>query len=51
MPPEDPKTLSRELCTDVAAFILAGNGYPVGKADLAHDAPDIRQIVIQPPKK
>jgi mono/diheme cytochrome c family protein len=51
MPPEDPAILSRELCTDVIAYILAENGYPTGKADLAVDAPDLRQIVIQPPKK
>lgn len=51
MPPEEPKTLSRELCTDVTAYILAENGYPVGKADLAFDAPDLRQIIIQPAKK
>jgi mono/diheme cytochrome c family protein len=51
MPPEDPATLSRELCTDVVTYILAENGYPTGKIDLAVDAPDIRQIIITPPKK
>lgn len=51
MPPEDPATLSRDLCTDVIAYILSENGYPVGKADLKFDAPDVRQIVIEPPKK
>jgi S-disulfanyl-L-cysteine oxidoreductase SoxD len=51
MPPEDPKTLSRELCTDVVAYILAENGYPTGKTDLAFNAPDLRQIVIEPPRK
>ena len=51
MPPEDPATLTRELCTDVIVYILAENGYPAGKTDLAVDAPDLRQIVIQPPKK
>jgi hypothetical protein len=50
MPPEDPATLSRELCTDVIAYILAENGYPIGKADLAVDAPDIRQIIITAPR-
>lgn len=48
MPPEDPAILSRQLCTDVVAYILAENGYPAGKTDLAVDAPDIRQIVIEP---
>lgn len=51
MPPEDPATLSRELCTDVAVYILAENGFPAGKTDLAVDAPDLRQIVIVAPKK
>ena len=51
MPPDDPKTLSKELCTDVAAYILAENGYPTGKAALAVDAPDLRQIVLEPPRK
>jgi S-disulfanyl-L-cysteine oxidoreductase SoxD len=51
MPPDDPKTLSRELCADVVAYILAENGYPTGKTALAFDAPDVRQIVIEPPKK
>jgi mono/diheme cytochrome c family protein len=51
MPPDEPRTLSRELCADVAAFILAENGYPTGKAELKHDAPDVRQIVIEPPRK
>jgi S-disulfanyl-L-cysteine oxidoreductase SoxD len=51
MPPEEPMTLSRELCTDVVAYILSENGYPAGKAALVHDAPDLRQIVIEPPRK
>jgi mono/diheme cytochrome c family protein len=51
MPPEDPATLSRELCTDVVAYILAENGYPAGKTDLAANAPDLRQIVLEPPRK
>src|SRR5215212_4137871 len=50
MPPDDPKTLSRELCTDVVAYILAENGYPTGKTDLAFDAADLRQLVIQAKK-
>jgi len=50
MPPEDPAILSRELCTDVIAYILAENGYPIGKTDLTVDAPDFRQIVIEPKK-
>jgi len=35
MPPEDPRTLSRELCTDVVAFVLSENGYPAGKTELS----------------
>ena len=51
MPPEDPAILSRELCTDVVAYILAENGYPTGTAELAADAADLRQIVIERPRK
>ena len=51
MPPEDPRTLSKELCADVTAYILAENGYPAGQADLKHNAADLRQIMIARPKK
>jgi S-disulfanyl-L-cysteine oxidoreductase SoxD len=51
MPPEDPRTLSRDLCTDVAAYILAENGYPAGKSALAANAPDLRTIILEPPRK
>jgi len=51
MPPDDPRTLTRELCTDVAAYVLSQNGYPAGKSDLKADAPDLRQIIIEPPRK
>jgi mono/diheme cytochrome c family protein len=48
MPPDDPATYSRELCTDVVTYLLSENGYPIGKADLAANAPDLRQIVLEP---
>ena len=48
MPPDEPNTFTRELCADVAAYILSENGYPTGQSDLAHDAPDIRQIILEP---
>jgi cytochrome c553 len=48
MPPEEPAILSRQLCTDITAYILAENGYPAGKADVAADAPELRQIVLEP---
>ena len=50
MPPDDPKTLKRELCADVVAYILSENGYPAGKDELKHDAPDLRQLMIVPKK-
>lgn len=50
MPPDDPKTLKRELCADVVAYILSENGYPAGQAELKHDAPDLRQLMIAPKK-
>ena len=46
MPPDDPGTYKRELIADVSAYILSENGFPAGKADLLHDAPDLRQILI-----
>lgn len=46
MPPDDPATYSRQLCTDVTAYVLSENGYPVGQIDLAADAADLRQILI-----
>ena len=51
MPPEDPRTLSKALCADVTAFILAENGFPTGKTELTADTPDLRQILIRAPKK
>ncbi len=48
MPPDDPSTLSRQLCTDVIVYLLSENGYPTGKTDLAPDAPDLRQIILEP---
>ena len=50
MPPEEPNVFTRELCADVAAYILSENGYPAGKTDLKHDAPDLRQILIEAKK-
>ncbi len=46
MPPDNPGMYPRPLCTDVAAYLLSENGYPVGKTDLAPDAPDLRQLVL-----
>jgi mono/diheme cytochrome c family protein len=51
MPPEEPKTLSKALCADVTAFVLAENGFPAGKKEITADAPELRQILIMPKKK
>ena len=51
MPPDSPGTYSRQLCTDVVAYVLSENGYPTGKTDLAPDAPDLRQLVLERKKQ
>jgi len=50
MPTDTPGTLSRQVCTDIVVYMLDANGFPTGKADLAPDAPDLRQLLIEPKK-
>ena len=50
MPTDSPGTLSRQVCTDLVAYLLSVNGFPAGKTDLAPDAADLRQILIEPKK-
>jgi mono/diheme cytochrome c family protein len=50
MPSDGPGRLSRQLCTDVVAYLLNANGFPAGKADLANDAAAQRQITIEAKK-
>ena len=48
MPSDGPGTLSRQQCTDIAAYVLSANGFPTGDIDLAtelaaqpdHDRPN-----------
>jgi mono/diheme cytochrome c family protein len=50
MPPETPNSLSRQVCTDVAAYVLSMNGFPAGKTELTPGAPALKEIVIEPKK-
>jgi hypothetical protein len=50
MPSDGPGRLSRQLCTDVVAYLLNANGFPAGKADLANDAAAQKQITIEAKK-
>ena len=44
MPPDNPKTIPRELVPDVLAFILKKNGFPAGRKPLP-DNPDALKAI------
>jgi mono/diheme cytochrome c family protein len=46
MPSDGPGKLSRKLCTDVTAFVLAANGFPAGEAELEPKLEALDQIQI-----
>ena len=50
MPTDGPGKLSRKQCTDMAAYLLNQNGYPVGKSDLVSDADVLKNILIEAKK-
>jgi mono/diheme cytochrome c family protein len=50
MPPETPNHLSRQVCTDVVAYLLSMNGFPAGKTELAAGSPALKEIIIEPKK-
>lgn len=50
MPSDGPGRLSRQLCTDIAAYLLSANGFPAGKTDLSNDAAAQKQITIEAKK-
>jgi hypothetical protein len=50
MPSDGPGRLSRQLCTDVVAYLLSANGFPAGKTELANDTAVQRQITIEAKK-
>jgi mono/diheme cytochrome c family protein len=50
MPSDGPGKLSRQLCTDVIAYLLSANGYPAGEHNLEADVESLDQIQIEPKK-
>lgn len=50
MPSDGPGRLSRQLCTDIVAYLLNANGFPAGKTDLSNDAAVQKQITIEAKK-
>jgi quinoprotein glucose dehydrogenase len=51
MPPDMPGRLSPDVISDITAYILAGNSFPVGRAALPHGAQMLRQILIESTKR
>ena len=51
MPQNKPATLSREVNSDITAYILSVNKFPAGKTELAHSAEFLKDIRIDSEKK
>jgi len=50
MPSDGPGKLSRQQCTDITAYLLNANGFPVGKSELGPD-PDAQNLILIEAKK
>jgi S-disulfanyl-L-cysteine oxidoreductase SoxD len=50
MPSDGPGKLSRQQCTDIAAYLLSANGFPPGNTDLAADTDTQNEIMFQAKK-
>jgi mono/diheme cytochrome c family protein len=50
MPQNKPGTLSREVNSDITAYILSVNKFPAGKKELAHSAEFLKDIRIEAEK-
>jgi mono/diheme cytochrome c family protein len=50
MPSDGPGRLNRKQSTDVTAYLLHENGFPVGKSDLTSDAGVLNAIIIKAKK-
>jgi mono/diheme cytochrome c family protein len=46
MPPDNPKTIPRELVPDVMAYIFKRNNFPAGTKPLPEDAAKLKEIKI-----
>ena len=50
MPPDNPKTLDKQLIVDVMANVLSKNGFPAGATELANDPAALKGIQFQTTK-
>ena len=50
MPSDGPGKLSRQLCTDIVAYLLSSNRFPAGSAVLEPNVDFLNQIQIEPKK-
>jgi mono/diheme cytochrome c family protein len=50
MPTDGPGRLSRKQSTDITAYLLNENGFPVGKTDLSSDANVLNGILFETKK-
>ena len=50
MPTDDPGTYSRQLVTDVLAYMFKVNGFPAGSVELSTAADSLKDITIQSAK-
>jgi len=50
MPSDGPGKLSRQQCTDIAAYLLSANNLPAGDGDLTTDADILNEILFQAKK-
>ena len=50
MPSDGPGALSRQQCTDIAAYLLSANNFPTGESDLAADVDVLNNILFQAKK-
>jgi mono/diheme cytochrome c family protein len=50
MPSDGPGKLSRQQCTDIAAYLLSANNFPAGDGDLTTDADILNEILFQAKK-
>ncbi len=50
MPSDGPGKLSRQLCTDVVAYLLSANRFPAGNGSLEPNVDLLNQILIEPKK-
>jgi len=50
MPSDGPGRVSRQQCTDIAAYLLSANNFPAGDGDLTTDTDTLNEILFQAKK-